>query len=76
MDKDLVCSESEALTRARNDPAEALSLRVTFGENDPDNPRCWGVSRKWWITCFVSMLNVITYPSPSHTNLVHQLISW
>ncbi|KAL4806061.1 polyamine transporter [Aspergillus unguis] len=56
----LVVTEQEALTRARNNPAEALPLRITFAENDPDNPRCWGVWQKWWITFFVSMLNVIT----------------
>jgi hypothetical protein len=59
----LIVSEDEALARARNSPNDALPLRITFGPNDPDNPRCWGYWRKWYITCFVSMLNVITYAS-------------
>ncbi|KAL2840900.1 polyamine transporter [Aspergillus pseudoustus] len=56
----LVVSEDEALARARSSPDEALPLRITFGPGDRDNPRCWGYWRKWYITCFVSMLNVIT----------------
>ncbi|KAL4924249.1 MFS transporter [Aspergillus undulatus] len=59
-DAPLVVSEEEALARARNSPAEALSLCVTFVPEDRDNPRCWGYWRKWYITCFVSMLNVVT----------------
>lgn len=57
-------SEEEALARARNSPGQALPLRVVFAPGDRDNPRCWGFWRKWWITCFVSMLNVVTYVSP------------
>ncbi|KAI9368963.1 polyamine transporter [Aspergillus egyptiacus] len=56
----LVVSGEEALALARNSPNEALPLRITFGHGDRDNPRCWGYWRKWYITCFVSMLNVIT----------------
>jgi hypothetical protein len=57
----LIVSEDEALARARSSPNGAFPLGITFGPNDPDNPRCWGYWRKWYITCFVSMLNVITY---------------
>ncbi|KAL4881872.1 polyamine transporter [Aspergillus karnatakaensis] len=56
----LFVSEEEALTRARNSPNEALPLTITFAPYDRDNPRHWGYWRKWYITCFVSMLNVIT----------------
>lgn len=57
----LVVTEEEALARARNQPDEALPLRITFGPQDRDNPRCWGYWRKWYITLFASFLNVITY---------------
>ncbi|KAL3456047.1 major facilitator superfamily domain-containing protein [Aspergillus heterothallicus] len=56
----LVVSEHEALARARSSPDQPLPLRITFAPGDRDNPRCWGYWRKWYITCFVSMLNVIT----------------
>ncbi|GLA09220.1 hypothetical protein AnigIFM60653_011299 [Aspergillus niger] len=56
----LVVTEEEALARARNQPDEALPLRITFGPQDRDNPRCWGHWRKWYITLFASFLNVIT----------------
>ncbi|KAL2830853.1 major facilitator superfamily domain-containing protein [Aspergillus cavernicola] len=53
-------SEQEALARARNNPDTASPLRIAFAPGDRDNPRHWGYWRKWYITCFVSMLNVIT----------------
>lgn len=56
-----VVSEEEALARARRAPEEALPLCIVFGPGDPDNPRCWARWRKWYITCVVSMLNVVTY---------------
>lgn len=55
-----VVSEEEALARARRAPEEALPLCIVFGPGDPDNPRCWARWRKWYITCVVSMLNVVT----------------
>lgn len=57
----LVVSEEEALTHARARPNEPLPLLLTFGDGDRDNPRCWAKLRKWYITLFVSMLNVLTY---------------
>ncbi|EAA61584.1 hypothetical protein AN7796.2 [Aspergillus nidulans FGSC A4] len=59
-DTPLLVSEKEALALARSRPGEALPLLITFGPSDSDNPRCWGFWRKWYITCFVSMLNVVT----------------
>ncbi|KAL4781126.1 major facilitator superfamily domain-containing protein [Aspergillus varians] len=59
-DASLVVSEQEALARARSSPGEALPLCITFGPGDRDYPRCWGYWRKWYITWFVCMLNIIT----------------
>ncbi|KAL4984498.1 major facilitator superfamily domain-containing protein [Aspergillus falconensis] len=59
-DTPLLVSEEQALAHARSRPGEALPLLITFGPGDRDNPRCWGFWRKWYITCFVSMLNVVT----------------
>lgn len=56
----LVVSEEEALSHARARPNEALPLLLTFGDGDRDNPRAWSKVRKWYITMFVSMLNVVT----------------
>lgn len=56
----LMVTEEEAFARARNSPDEALPLCITFSHNDRENPRCWPKWRKWYITIFVSMLNVIT----------------
>jgi len=53
-------SEDETLLRARNNPGNEEPIYVTFGPGDRDNPRNWGKARKWYITCFVSFLNVIT----------------
>lgn len=60
----VLVSEKEALARARNSPGHALPLHIIFAPGDRDNPRCWGFWRKCWITCFVSMLNVVTSVSP------------
>lgn len=57
----LVLSEEEALQRARQSPDEALDIHIAYADDDPDNPRSWPKWRKWYITIFVSMLNVITY---------------
>ncbi|KAI9039329.1 MFS transporter [Aspergillus affinis] len=55
-----VVSEEEALSHARARPNNALPLLLTFGDGDRDNPRAWSKARKWYITLFVSMLNVVT----------------
>ncbi|KAF9892632.1 hypothetical protein FE257_001034 [Aspergillus nanangensis] len=59
-DLSLMVTEEEALTRARAAPEEALPLCITFAPGDSDNPRCWPRWQKWYITCVVSMLNVVT----------------
>ena len=56
----LALSECEALARARANPAETPQIYLTFAPDDKDNPRNWQRWRKWYITCFASMLNVIT----------------
>ncbi|KAF4158046.1 hypothetical protein CNMCM6936_003680 [Aspergillus lentulus] len=59
-DLTLVLSEEQALARARHSPEEALPIRIAFAHDDRDYPRNWGTLRKWYITFFVSMLNVLT----------------
>jgi hypothetical protein len=59
-DLKLVLSEEQALARARHAPEEALPICIRFAHDDRDNPRNWGKLRKWYITFFVSMLNVLT----------------
>jgi hypothetical protein len=58
-------SEYEAICRVREYPHEKISIVLEFAQNDLDNPRNWSKARKWYITCFVSMLNVLTYESKS-----------
>lgn len=57
----LVLSGEQALAKARARPDEALPIFITYAHDDRDNPRNWPKWRKWYITCFVSMLNVVTY---------------
>ena len=54
-------SEEEALQHAREYPDDEQPVYLTYAFNDKDNPRNWPRWRKWYITCFVSMLNVLTY---------------
>jgi hypothetical protein len=49
--------------RSRKYPKDEEPIWVTFALDDKDNPRNWGAARKWYITCLVSMLNVLTYVS-------------
>lgn len=70
-DEKLIVPEDRALALARANPNEALPILVTYGFNDKDNPRCWPKWKKWWISFFVSMLNVITYvPATSVVGLL------
>lgn len=64
-DSKLALSEEEALARSRADPEGMLPIYLTFAPNDRDNPRNWAKRRKWYITCFASMLNVVTYATNS-----------
>lgn len=66
-DSKLALSEEEALAQSRADPEGMLPIYLTFAPDDRDNPRNWAKWRKWYITCFASMLNVVTY-------VVHPLI--
>lgn len=59
--KKLYLSEEEAMRRARGYPGDKLPVYLTYSVNDKENPRSWSLGRKWFITCFVSLLNVLTY---------------
>ena len=61
VEEKLALSEGEALARAQANPTKALQIYVCFSPEDRENPRNWGRSYKWYITCFVSLLNVLTY---------------
>lgn len=56
----LVLSEEQALAKARANPNEAMPIQITYAPDDVDNPRNWPKWRKWYISIFVSMLNVFT----------------
>jgi multidrug resistance protein len=55
-----ILNEEEALARARTQPASSTPIWITFAKHDPSNPRQWPKWKKWYITCFVSFLNIIT----------------
>lgn len=60
-DSQLLLTEDEAFAKARVSPDQALPIFLTYSFHDKDNPRNWPKWRKWYITFFVSMLNVVTY---------------
>lgn len=62
-DSRLVLPGEQALAKARSNPDEAFPISITYSFDDKDNPRNWPKWKKWYITIFVSMLNVITYVS-------------
>ena len=56
----LLLNEDEALAKARTERAFTVPIFVTFHEHDPENPRNFPKWKKWYITCFVSGLNVVS----------------
>lgn len=56
----IILSEAEAYERARAHPEEKKPLYVNFAPNDVDNPRNWTKAKKWYVTCFVCLLNILT----------------
>jgi hypothetical protein len=42
-------SEEEALAKARADPESTRPIYITFGENDPSNPRHFADRKKWCV---------------------------
>lgn len=62
-------SEEEALQHSRESPNDEEPVYLTYSFNDEDNPRNWPKWKKWYITCFVSMLNVLTYVASVPDNL-------
>lgn len=75
----LVMNEEQAFAKARANPNEALPILLTYSSDDHDNPRNWPKWKKWYISIFVSMLNVFTYvvcPQPAalpHIILINAL---
>lgn len=57
----LYLSDAEALEHLQKHPHEPRPIHVTYGIDDPDNPRAWGHVRKYYVTCLVCTANVITY---------------
>lgn len=53
-------TDDEALAFARAEPLSKEPIYITFAQNDPANPRYWGIARKYYIATLVSILNVFT----------------
>lgn len=60
IDGRLWLTEDEAYARAKSHPNDTRPIYIIYAPDDKDNPRNWGYARKWYITCFVSWLNVMT----------------
>lgn len=58
--RNCLLNAEEALKEARQSPAKALNIRLTYSINDPDNPRNWPAWKRWYIGCYTSWLNVLT----------------
>ncbi|KAF2723358.1 MFS general substrate transporter [Polychaeton citri CBS 116435] len=56
----LLLNEDDALIKARAQPNDTQPIWITFSGHDPSNPRNWPKWQKWYITCFCSMLNIVT----------------
>ncbi|KAF2140952.1 uncharacterized protein K452DRAFT_229687 [Aplosporella prunicola CBS 121167] len=52
--------EEKILDYAKTHPNDPEPFYVTYAINDKDNPRNWPNWKRWYITCFVSLLNVLT----------------
>jgi hypothetical protein len=59
-EKTLELSEDDIIARARTYPENQTPVTLIFSPRDVDNPRNWSKARKWYITFFVSTLNVLT----------------
>ena len=59
-DPRVVCTADEAYEIARKNPSDSRLLYIIFSPGDKDNPRNWSKMKKWYITCFASMLNVFS----------------
>lgn len=66
-------SEEQAIKRAQELPNDTEPIYLTYAFGDKENPRNWPKWKKWHITCFASMLNVLTYASLSckHQSILH-----
>ncbi|GME28937.1 putative polyamine transporter [Neofusicoccum parvum] len=59
-DTRVLLSEQQALRRAIELPNDTEPVYLTYAFDDKENPRNFPKWKKWWITCFASMLNVLT----------------
>lgn len=53
-------TEDQAYARALLHPNDTRPVYIIYAPDDKDNPRNWSMAKKWYITCFVSWLNVMT----------------
>lgn len=56
----LYLSEEEGLAKRRYDSDNIEPIYLVFSPGDRDNPRNWGVVRKYYVAGFTSWLNVLT----------------
>lgn len=75
VDQRLWLSEEDALARVRSRPDDAQPIYVMFSPQDRDNPRNWQKWKKWYITCFASMLNILTYVLSSAPNVASTVLT-
>jgi hypothetical protein len=54
-------SEHDAYHEAKTHPDGTREIFIIFSPDDKDNPRNWSKAMKWYITCFASSLNVLSY---------------
>jgi multidrug resistance protein len=54
----VLLNQGEALAQASN--LSGTPMYVTFASDDPTNPRNFPRWKKWYITCFICLLNVLT----------------
>ncbi|KAK7703155.1 hypothetical protein SLS57_011038 [Botryosphaeria dothidea] len=59
-DDRIFLSEEQALNRAKELPNDTEPIYLAYAQHDRDNPRNWPNWKRWYITCFASMLNVLT----------------
>lgn len=56
----LILTEDEAIERARRLPQDEEPIYLCYSVDDKDNPRNWSTAKRWYVTCLVCWLNVLT----------------
>lgn len=56
----LLLTEEEALAWARGNPKDDEPIYITWSHQDRENPRNWGLFRKYYVTTFASLLNTVS----------------